>query len=89
MNVVNELKTKIQEKAEKVGLSVRFAQTNHSKFACTSRVYIYPVGARVHNYRSNNVIAVWQFNQAQSTGATKQCERYRVYSTVLNYLENY
>lgn len=84
-NIVEAIKSEISELATKKGLGIRFTQTNHSNFACTSRVYLY-TGESVVNCNSENVVECWDFNQPQDRGTTVRCERYRVYSDVLEYL---
>lgn len=88
LNVVDQLKAKIESAAKSRGLGVRFAQTNHGSFACTSRVYIFPADDEPMDVRGKSVIDSWSFDQPQTAGTTTRCKRYRVYSDVLAYIES-
>lgn len=89
-NVVNELMTTIEALANEKGFGIKFSQTNNSNHKCTSRAYIFAIADsdNVFNCNSSAVIKKWEMNQSWTSGSTKNCERFRVLSKILNYIQN-
>lgn len=86
MNIVQKLQKSVEELALSKNLNIFFTQTNHSKFACTSRIYIAPKNTDVKNCNSNGVLKIWEWNQPQDTGTTNRCKKYRILTEVKEYL---
>ena len=87
MNIVETKKQELIELAKKSGYDVYFTQTNGSNFSSTSRVYFAKSGSAVTDCRSKAVEKIYSWEQSQISGKTVKCERYRVFSRAIAWME--
>jgi len=86
-NIVEVLKQEVVSLAISMKFGCRFTQTNGSKFSCTSRIYLFPLGTDPVNCNSPEVLKMWSFGQRQDVGSTARCRRYQVLSEIYKYLK--